>query len=139
MRALLLTLCRANPCTAFLFSARRPGAKAPVPPWVGNEIPAGISAGGERRRARSMTRNGLILYLKAYLQAGRARLQAENETQKAMADYRYEKLKAQRLLPEACGSETAVEFLIDCLKSRRANTLQGAIDLWKCVPAEEDS
>ena len=98
---------------------------------MGNKIPAGMNCRRGKKGKHSMTRNGLILYLKAYLQAGRARLRAETETQKAMADYRYEKLKAQRLLPEACDSETAVEFLIDCLKSGRANTLPEAIVLWE--------
>ena len=77
-----------------------------------------------------MTRNGLILYLKAYLQASRARLRAENQAQKAMADERYAKLKAQELLPEACDSEAAVEFLISCLSDRRAKTLSEAVFLW---------
>lgn len=84
-----------------------------------------------------MTRNGLILYLKAYLQASRARFSAETEAQRAMADCRYEKLKARKLLPEAYDSEAAVEFLIDYLQSSRANTLQQAIDLLECELAEK--
>ncbi len=77
-----------------------------------------------------MTRNGLILYLKAYLQARRARLHAENGTMRAMADERYERLKAQELLPEGCESEAAVEFLIGCLRDGRAKNLSEAASLW---------
>lgn len=53
MEALLLTLCRVTPCTAFLFSARRPGAKAPVAAAVESKIPA-----GDRRPVKKAKENG---------------------------------------------------------------------------------
>ena len=73
-----------------------------------------------------MTRNGLILYLRAYLQADRLRGSGWG-----LAEERYRKLKSQNLLPEACDSEETINFLIRCLEDRRAYTLPEAIGLWE--------